>query len=648
MSKLLIVESPAKVKTIKKFLDDTYDVVGSKGHLINLQKKNLSIDINNDFQTTYEFIPGKESVIKDIKNKVKKAKTVYLATDNDAEGEAMANHFLHIFSIPNYKRITFNEITKEAITEALKNPRNLDGNLVNSQETRRVLDRLVGYKLSPVIWKSFDSSTPLSTGRVQAATLNLIIEKENQIKRFKSTPYWIVIGDFSLFDEMKLYEKNDTINEFDSFARVEKFITKLTDNFYVTEAKVKEVRDYPDLPFITSTLQYTASSKLRLGLNRVMSVAQDLYEKGFITYIRTDSYNISETFKKKVKSYIESEFPEYYTEPRASRKKVKGAQNAHECIRVIKPELKSLPDKYSRDHKRLYELIWKRSIAHFMVPAIYDELTAEIVHDKFTKGEYFKASVKKLKFDGYLNVYKVKPEKYNFDVYLKSKDKKINCKTIRSHNIWKSPPKRYNDSAIIKELEDNGIGRPSTYSSILNKIYDKFYIEKTDLAGQTYTTENVVYNFRTAKIVKDKSTIGEERSVIMPTILGEKVNNFVDKNFTYISDKNFTSAMEDELDMIEDGKKTKKQVLTSFWNIFGKDVENFKVTKKEDIPDIERTVNGKKVLIKITRYGYAIVYNKKFYDLDHFMKAQKKRVNELTEKDLAFVMSIPKVVGKRS
>jgi DNA topoisomerase I len=465
---LVIVESAAKSKTIAKYLNSSKElkslgkfvVVASFGHIRDLVKDGSGIDVDNNFATKYVVIPEKFKVVQELKKKAKDATMVYIASDPDREGESIAMHIKEVLGLKKYSRITFTEITQKALEHAVRNPRKIDNDLVDAQETRRVLDRLVGFKLSPLLWRKYTTQnvSTLSAGRVQSAVLHMIINKENEIEKHETTPYWTISGNFDIsvgkekdaLVDIKLY-KGTTIYKVDEIESIEAFFKGIKNVFTILDVTNKLARQSADMPFITSTLQQEAYSKLGLSLKRSMAVAQELYEGGYITYMRTDSYNMSDDFKVIAQTYIENTYGADFYEGgknKARAKVVKGAQEAHECIRITDPSLLTIPNPSSSDTQKLYDLVWKRTVAYLIKPCIYDELNIKIVDKSFSSASdsqnplYFSSTFKKVKFNGWQIVYGVKNDSYDFQDYLMKTKYTVICKELSSKNVWTSPPQR--------------------------------------------------------------------------------------------------------------------------------------------------------------------------------------------------------------
>lgn len=546
-STVIIVESPAKAKTIENILGKDYQVISSKGHVRDLPQKEFGVDLES-LSMEFEIIPGKETVVEQIKNTVK-GKDVLLASDPDREGEAIAWHLATLLNVKGKNRITFSEITPKAIHEAVKSPREIDMNKVNAQLARRVLDRIVGYKISPLLWKILKDAK--SAGRVQSAALKIICERERE--RFKFVPQkyykvWIEVAGLKA-NLTKLGDKKLKPTEITK--EIADNVLKIVKEVELFDIDIKEVKKNPPLPFITSTLQQDASSKLGFSVAKTMKIAQELYEGidtpeghiAFITYMRTDSTRISDEAKEAAENFINLHFGEQYLGEENKRKvkeknKTK-VQDAHECIRPVDVEL--TPEKaqklLDKDHAKLYELIWKRFLASQMSNAVYKQYSYD-----FKSGDYiFEASIREKIFDGFETVYSTDNEVSEEHKELKVGERyKVEPKTAEAET---TPPDRYSEAALVKVLESEGIGRPSTYATIIQTLLDRKYI------------------------VKNKRTL-------VPTVLGFVVNDYLEKRFPDIVDKGFTAEMEKQLDEIENGAKSWKEVINNFLKEFMKDLQN--------------------------------------------------------------------------
>lgn len=592
--KLIIVESPAKANTIKKFLGGSTKVVASMGHIRDLPKSKLGIDVEHDFEPQYINIRGKGDLIKALKKDAKDAKKVYLATDPDREGEAIAWHLAHILEIPEDSvcRVTFNEITKETVQESMKKPRKIDMNLTDAQQARRVLDRIVGYKISPVLWKKVKPG--LSAGRVQSVAAKLIVDRENEIENFIPEEYWNIFA--ILKDEKsnkvfqaKYYGKNGKKQELHKKEEVDEILKEIENGKYiVTDVKKGEKKRTPAPPFTTSTMQQEASRKLGFTLKKTMSVAQGLYEGvrvpekgsvGLITYMRTDSTRISEEARSAAKKHITAAYGENYYNNRYY-KTSGNAQDAHEGIRPTYVELE--PDKIKEsltaEQYKLYKLIYNRFIASQMAAAIYDTINVNIDVNK----NNFKASGQNLKFKGFMTLYvegKDIPDDEDDDTSVP--DLEVNQEVIKqkieSKQSFTEPPARYTEASLVKELESKGIGRPSTYSPTITTILERRYIEK-------------------------------DKKQLKPTELGKVVNKLLTENFTDVINVEFTAKVEEEFDQVAEGKENWKKVIREFYGPFEKEVEKVEtelehVKLEDEVTDIPCDLCGRMMVVKMGRYG---------------------------------------------
>ena len=592
--KLIIVESPAKANTIKKFLGGSTKVVASMGHIRDLPKSKMGVDIEHDFEPEYINIRGKGDLIKSLKADAKKAKKVYLATDPDREGEAIAWHLAHILDIPEDSdcRVTFNEITKETVQNSMKKPRKIDMNLTNAQQARRVLDRIVGYKMSPVLWKKVRRG--LSAGRVQSVAVKLIVDREEEIEKFIPEEYWNIFA--TLLDEnsnktfiAKLYGRNKKKIEIHNKEEVENILKDIDKGKYiVAEVKKGERKRTPAPPFTTSTMQQEASRKLGFTLKKTMSVAQGLYEGvkvegkgtvGLITYMRTDSTRISEEARAAAKKEIVKQYGEKYYENRYYKTK-QTSQDAHEGIRPTYIDLnpEDIKEGLTNDQYKLYKLIYNRFLASQMSAAVYDTISANIDVNEYN----FRASGQSLQFKGFMALYvetldtKTDENEESFVPDLKENQEVIKQK-IDSKQSFTEPPPRYTEASLVKALEEKGIGRPSTYSPTITTILERRYIEK-------------------------------EQKQLIPTELGKVVNKLLTENFADIINVEFTAKIEEEFDEVAEGKENWKQVIREFYGPFEKEVERVDkelkhVELKEEVSDIPCEKCGRMMVIKYGRYG---------------------------------------------
>ena len=590
---LVIVESPTKAKTIKKMLGRNYNVIASVGHIRDLPKSKLGIDIENDFEPQYMNIYGKGSLIKDIKKEARKADNVILATDPDREGEAISWHLSHILEMdPEDKnRVTFNEITKDTVKREIKNPRKIDMDLVDAQQARRELDRLAGYKISPLLWKKVKAG--LSAGRVQSAVLKLICDREDEINNFIPEEYWTIEADLragrkKLLADYYGIKENDKIKkvELKSEDDADKVIKNIDKEKFVVDSvkKGRRNRKSPN-PFTTSTMQQESSRRINFSTRKTMMVAQSLYEGvklpkegsvGLITYMRTDSTRISLEAQDACLKFIEKDHGKEYLGKKkiASTKKSEKIQDAHECIRptdVTKTPY-SIKDSLSKDQFKLYSLIWKRFVASLMASAIYNTISADII----SNNEVFRVSGSNMAFDGFLRVYDYNTEKSK-ELPSLEENQILKFKDVKKEQHFTNPPPRYNEASLIKELEDLGVGRPSTYSPTISTLQSRYYV------------------------------VLEEKKFV-PTELGVTVNEILVENFDDLVDKKFTAQMENELDEIAAGKKMWKELVRSFYKDLKEDLdkayENIEKVEIEDpVTDVICDKCGRNMVIKMGRYG---------------------------------------------
>ena len=683
---LVIVESPAKAKIIKKYLNEaselkklgSFNVIASFGHIRDLDKKN-GIDISNNFKPNYILIQNDFTAksIKNLTDNIKKSDTIWLAADLDREGEAIAWHIKEHFKLKKPKRITFNEITKDAITTAVLNPRKIDNNLVDAQQARRFIDRIVGFDITPLLWKKFNTSTTLSAGRVQSAVLKIIIDKENEINKFKTSSYYTVSGNFKIDKhdvENAKYELNDSTHKFKTDKEVVKFLKKLKKEYTLDNVKTSNKSSKAPPPFITSSLQQTASGELKMSIKQVMGVAQGLYEAGLITYMRTDSYNLSGDFLKKVEKHIKDNYNtknKDYLDIKQYGKKSKNSQEAHEAIRPsninLKPEDLTTIGKIKADHKKLYALIWKRTIASQMKSAKYYEVKICIKNESFSKNECFVGKFKIYYFEGYMVVYGEKVNN-NFDIDkyvedIKSSGNKLKMLEVNAKQTWAVPPTRYSEASIVKVLEKEGLGRPSTYSSILGKLYEKRYIEKKDVLGEE--KQYVHYKLSSTNKMSEekvKKNITDEKSKLVPSDVGIIINDFMIKHFPDIIDVKFTSNLEEDFDKIAEGNKKFITVMNKFYGDFSKNVNEVKKVVKSNVEKNNKVklesyqnkikYNNTEYSIYIARYGPVISFKNgeeektKYISLVPYLKATNKEIEDIAKKDVKLLVNLPLEIGK--
>ena len=590
--KLIIVESPSKANTIKKFLGSNVKVVASMGHVRDLPKSKLGVDVEHDFEPQYINIRGKANLINSLKKDAKNAKVVYLATDPDREGEAIAWHLAYLLGIPEDAvcRVTFNEITKETVKDSMKKPRKIDMNLTNAQQARRVLDRIVGYKISPILWKKVKRG--LSAGRVQSVAVKLIVDRENEIENFKPEEYWNILATLSKNNDKfiaRFYGKDGKKIELHKKEEVDEILQNLKNAKYiVTDVKKGEKKRTPAPPFTTSTMQQEASRKLSFPIRKTMQVAQGLYEGvkvadrgtvGLITYMRTDSTRISEEARAAAKVHITNKYGANYYENRYYKTKA-GAQDAHEGIRptYIDLEPEKIKDSLTSDQYKLYRLIYNRFIASQMAPAVYDTISANIDANSYN----FRASGQTLKFKGFMTLYvEDRDDKSNEDEESHmpdlAKGEEVKKEKLDAKQSFTEPPPRYTEASLVKALEEKGIGRPSTYATIISTILDRRYVQK-------------------------------EQKQLVPTDLGKVVNKLLVENFGDIVNVEFTADIENQFDEIAEGKEPWKQVIREFYTPFEQEVEKVDkelehVKLEEEVTDIPCEKCGRMMVVKYGKYG---------------------------------------------
>ncbi len=615
MSKnLVIVESPAKAKTIEGFLGKDFKVVSCYGHIRDLEKKNTGIEIENNFKPNYIVPDDKKSVVRDLKKLVKDSDIIWLATDEDREGEAISWHLFDELKLSkkDVKRIVFNEITKNAITKAVENPRSIEENLVFAQQARRILDRLVGFELSPVLWRKI--KTQLSAGRVQSVAVRLIVERERDIDAFTPESQYRVVGEFLAKDDngKDVIFKAELSKKFKTEKEANEFLEKCREaDFTIDTLEKKDAKKTPAAPFTTSTLQQEASRKLGFSVSRTMLIAQKLYEAGKITYMRTDSVNLSEFALENSKSIIEDSFGKKYSHTRQYKTKSNSAQEAHEAIRPSYFENASADG--GRDEKVLYDLIWKRAIASQMADAELERTTAKITLSN--SSETFVAKGEIIKFDGFLKVYLESTDDDNGNTngissgllppLAKGQDLKLD--NITAMERYTRPPARYTEASLVKKLEELGIGRPSTYAPTISTIQKRGYVLKDERAGveRDYNVLQLDTKKKIAKEVKTETT-GADKGKLYPADIAMLVNDFLLEHFPNIMDFKFTANVEEELDEIAKGKMDWHSMLGEFYNPFHEKVEHTiehseRVSGERILGKDPKT--GKQVSVRMARFG---------------------------------------------
>jgi len=608
---LLIVESPAKAKTIEKILGSDFEVRSCFGHIRDLAKDDMGIDVQNNYQPSYIIPEDKEKVVKELKQMAKKSDEVWLATDEDREGEAISWHLCEVLGLDpvSTKRIVFHEITKPAIQNAVKNPRTLDLNLVNAQQARRILDRIVGFELSPILWRKMSMRNNLSAGRVQSVAVRIIAEREREINAFNATSSFRIDAFFTANDinDKKVSFKAEGGKQSNE-TNADKFLQSCVGAKYtVSDIQVRPSKKSPSAPFTTSTLQQEAGRKLGYSVSRTMILAQKLYEAGFITYMRTDSVNLSETSINDVTAQISTAYGKNYVEIRKYKNKNESAQEAHEAIR---PTYMDRMTVEIQDAQKLYELIWKRTMASQMADAELEKTTAKI--NISTNNELLTAQGEVLKFDGFLKVYMEGRDEDDDDEKNEGmlpplvKGQVLELREMKAIERFTRPAPRYTEASLVKKLEELGIGRPSTYAPTISTILKRGYVEKRDKEG-------VAREFRVLVLADDKikantehEITGAEKSKLFPTDLGLVVTDFLLLHFDDVMDYGFTARIEGEFDEIATGKVKWSKMVDDFYQPFKKDVENTmenaeRISGERDL-GID-PVSGKKVIARMGRYG---------------------------------------------
>ena len=651
---LVIVESPAKAKTIEKFLGKDYVVKSSFGHIRDLAKKDLGINIEQGFKPVYEIPADKKKVVDELA-RLAKSKTVWLASDEDREGEAIAWHLTEVLGLPvdRTKRIVFHEITKRAILEAIEKPRTVNMDLVNAQQARRILDRLVGFELSPVLWKKVKPA--LSAGRVQSVAVRLIVEREREIIAFRSTPYFRVVAQFHpAGDPEKTLFKAELPTRFDTAGEAEAFLNScIGATFTVARAEEKPAQRYPAPPFTTSTLQQEAGRKLGMSVSRTMSVAQHLYEQGLITYMRTDSVNLSQQALAQCKEEIIKLYGEKYSRWYNYKTKTKGAQEAHEAIRpsyIDRQQIDGTPEE-----KRLYDLIWKRTVASQMVCAELDRTTITI--DMSGSAHQFVAQGEVIRFDGFLRLYS---ESTDDDQAAESGEgrlpklaagDRLTPVQIAATERFTSAPARYNEASLVKRLEELGIGRPSTYAPTISTIINRGYVVKQNRDGQKRAyTQLTLKNGRITRENLSES-YGKEKSRLSPTDIGMVVNDYLEAQFGPIIDYNFTANVEKEFDRIAEGEITWEKMIESFYGPFHEMV-NAAITTQSSKPREVRILGndpktGRTVKARIGRYGPMVEIEAPEGEKSRFASLKKGQLIEsITLEEALELFALPREVGE--
>ena len=653
---LVIVESPAKAKTIEKFLGKDFKVMSSYGHIRDLKKKELSID-ESTLEPDYEIPEEKKKIVAELKKNAKAATKIWLASDEDREGEAISWHLCEVLGLDEEKtsRIVFHEITKPAILEAIQTPRHLDMNLVNAQQARRVLDRLVGFKLSPVLWRKVKPA--LSAGRVQSVAVKLIVEREREIQSFKSEPYYRINATFFVtdVDGSRSEVKAELDRRFNSHDEAMAFLEKCKNaNFVVDNIVKKPLKRVPAPPFTTSTLQQEAARKLGFTVSQTMMVAQRLYESGRITYMRTDSVNLSSLAINASKKEIVESYGAEYSNPRKFHTNSKGAQEAHEAIRPTFINTEDLD--WTNQERRLYDLIWKRTIASQIADAQIEKTTVTI--DINGAEEKFVANGEVVVFDGFLKVYRESIDEESTsgqdEVHMLPSlrvNDKMECKEIVSTERFSQGPVRYTEASLVHKMEELGIGRPSTYAPTISTIQQREYVQKGDKKGEERSYVINTLKGSTITTRNKKEMVGSEKGKLLPTDIGIVVNDFLQKNFPDIMDYNFTAKVENQFDQIAEGKEEWKAMMQKFDKTFEPVVENV-IQQRSEHKAGERQLGvepqtGKPVFVKIGRFGPVVqIGSADDEEKPRFSQLPKdKSIETITLDEALELFKLPRILG---
>ncbi len=645
---LVIVESPAKAKTIEKFLGSDFQVESSYGHIADLPSKEIGVDVENGFKPKYEVSPDKKALVSKLKTLSKNAEMVWLASDEDREGEAISWHLAEELKldIKKTKRIVFHEITKSAILKAIDNPREIDYNLVNAQQARRVLDRLVGYELSPVLWRKIKGG--LSAGRVQSVSVRLIVEREREIQNFNAVASYSVVAEF--VNEAGKAFKAKLPKNFNTKKEAEDFLKQnIGSQYKVSDLETKPTKKSPTGPFTTSTLQQEAARKLYLPVGITMQLAQRLYEAGLITYMRTDSVNLSKDAMDAAEAEIIKSYGKEFSKPRTFANKSKGAQEAHEAIRPT--DMSRHTVDIDRDQARLYDLIWKRTLASQMSDAQLERTNVKIEANNHS--ELFSASGEVLLFEGFLKVYLEghdddEEEQEGMLPAMKVNEKLVN-NYITATERYSRPPARYTEASLVKKLEELGIGRPSTYAPTISTIINRNYVEKGTLEGQerNYTQLTLQASKVGEKLLKENT--GSDKGKLVPTDIGTIVTDFLVKNFGNILDYNFTAKVEQDFDEIAEGNIDWAVMMQDFYNKFHPNVKEVEANAERESGEriLGKNAEGRQVSVRLGKFGpmaqigEADDEDKKFASL-----MADQNIGNITLEDALNLFLLPKSLGK--
>jgi DNA topoisomerase I len=648
---LVIVESPAKAKTIERFLGSDFKVTSSFGHITDLPSKELGVDVDGDFTPKYIISSDKKSIVKELKALAKNAEMVWLASDEDREGEAIAWHLSESLDLDESKtkRIVFHEITKSAILKAIENPRQIDYNLVNAQQARRVLDRLVGYELSPVLWRKVKGG--LSAGRVQSVAVRLIVEREREIEKFNPVGSYRIDAEFITEKDSKFKAKLP--KNFNTEAEAYGFLQKnLGADYKVADLVKKPAKKSPAPPFTTSTLQQEASRKLYYSVSKTMTIAQRLYEAGLITYMRTDSVSLSEDAKNAAKNEILNSFGINYSQPRNYKGKTKGAQEAHEAIRPTDMSHPTITGDY--DQERLYQLIWKRTIASQMSDAQLERTHVKI--DIFSAEkllEQFAANGEMIKFDGFLKVYlegtDLEEEEQEGMLPNLSVNDPLGNNYITATQRFTRPPYRYTEASLVKQLEELGIGRPSTYAPTITTIMNRNYVEKGTVEGVERKYLQLVLSENSVKENNLTETIGSDKGKLVPTSIGMIVNDFLVEHFIEVLDYNFTAKVEEDFDAIAEGKEEWTSMMKDFYNKFHPRVEDVQENAERESGERilgEHPESGKPVLVRLGKFGPIAQIGAPDDDEKKFASLRpEQQLHLVTFEEVMDLFKLPKTLG---
>ena len=673
---LLIVESPSKIKTIQKYLKTIapalglgeFKVLASYGHVRDLAKEDMGVDVEHGFSPVYVVIADKEKRLKELRDASKEAKCVWLATDLDREGEAISWHIKDALKLAasKTKRVTFNEITSAALEKAMRNPRAIDMAMVDAQQARRVLDRLIGFKLTQLLWKTFTSSTTLSAGRVQSAVLDILVAKEDEIAAFTTGAYWQVHGDFVVgatrmrLENAHLYSaEGGAMTRFEDEAGVKAFLKGLSGKPQFLDAKLAKHTVKPELPYTTSSMQQDAHGKLGMSIARSMKVAQELYEHGLITYMRTDSHHLSEECVGAVRAWIEAQLGTEYLGDGTQKKAQPGAaaaQEAHEAIRPTDVGTRELVLKtgITADHQKLYGLIWRRTVESQMAAAVYYDTVIRVS----LSGHLFKGSIRSCVFDGFTAGGGEAATAMTTHAALKQAIAALDAATpvaleaIHAPNTWSVPPARYNESAIVRTMEKDGIGRPSTYASILAKLYEKQYVEVRTIEGPAVTYRHYTCSAGFKVTCKEETKAWySERSKIVPTPTGKDVASFLRTAFPLVVSKAFSAKMEASLDKIAEGDATYESTMREAYGAFMESYDRVVLPKRGEKAAVQSTnkvivVDGVEYGVRVARYGPVIeLPESKFINLKPYLKMRRMALEEVGAADVALLTGLPRRIG---